>query len=313
MPTIERPEQLTAEYLSRALGQPVESFTFTSEESNWARQVPIRATLVGGAEKRLRLKLCLGETFGRSEVDYYVRDYVGLENAPLVRCYDAEFMPGIGYHLLLEDLSETHADRKTVPPTLAHGLALAEALARLHAHRWESGSVPDDSAWERYFAAIRPGVEVIERLMGRAFSEKFEAHAEAMRERWADPRGMTLLHDDVNPTNVLTPKGADAPVFLLDRQPFDWSLTYGVAVYDLAYSLCPWWPYEFRVAHEEAILRKWHETLGKPDYSWERAKADWTLSVERCLHVPIEWCASPDTAESMRWLWGWQLGNLLGE
>ena len=221
-------EQLTAEYLSDALGQPVLSFTFTTEESNWARQVLIIATLADGTKRALRLKLCLGETFGRSEVDYYARDYVGLENAPLVRCYDAQFDPVAGYHLLLDDLSDTHADRRGVAPTLKHSLAIAEALGRMHAHHWESAPVPEDSAWERYFATVRPGVEAIERATGRAFSEKFEAHAKALRERWADPHGLTLLHGDVNPTNVLAPKDAESPVYFLDRQPFDWSLPYEI-------------------------------------------------------------------------------------
>ena len=29
------------------------------------------------------------------------------------------------------------------------------------------------------------------------------------------------------------------------------------------------------------------------------------------LHVPLEWCSKPETAEKMRWLWELQLGRVL--
>ena len=57
---------------------------------------------------------------------------------------------------------------------------------------------------------------------------------------------MSLLHGDLNPTNILTPKTADTPVYFLERQPFDWSLTYGLGAYDLAYFLVIWWPEDIR-------------------------------------------------------------------
>jgi hypothetical protein len=123
---------------------------------------------------------------------------------------------------------------------------------------------------------------------------------------------MTMLHGDINPTNVLTPKSADAPVFFLDRQPLDGKTPYGLALYDLAYAIAPWWPRTLRLEHEEAILRTWFETLAQPSYSWEQALADWSLSVEHCLCVPADWCIDPVECDSMRSLWEWQLGNLDG-
>ena len=77
---------LSIEWLSEVLGQTVVRFDAKTEASNWATQIPIQAMLSDGTVKALRLKLCRGETFGRSEVDYHTRDYAGLENAPLVRC-----------------------------------------------------------------------------------------------------------------------------------------------------------------------------------------------------------------------------------
>lgn len=302
--------QITTAWLSEKLSQVVTQLMLHTEASNWASQVRLQATLDDGTTRALRLKLCLGETFGSSEVEFYTCDYATLADAPLVRCYDAQFESGVGYHILLDDLSETHHDRKEAPPTLEYGLAVAEALGRLHRHHAGSQPVPDDSVWERYFAEIRPGVLPMEEATGQAFAERFEHHAQALRTRWSDPQGQSLLHGDLNSSNILTPKDSESPVYFLERQPFDWSLTYGLAAYDLAYFLILWWPEEIRQAHEAEIVRRWWEAFAQAGYSWEQALSDWKLSVEQCLHVPLEWCSKPKTVETMRWLWSFQLARV---
>jgi hypothetical protein len=177
----------------------------------------------------------------------------------------------------------------------------------MHAHHWQSAPAPAEAVLDRYLDEVRPGVPVLEQMTGLALARDFAAHEAAMRRRWADPRGMSLLHGDLNGSNVLTPRGASVPVLLLDRQPFDWSLTYGLAVNDLAYFLVLWWPEADFAAWAEAVLRRWHETLAQPDYGWSSVLADWRLSVRQCLHVPFEWCSKPETASRMRWLWQVQL------
>ncbi len=311
MSVILRVEDITASWLSEVLGESVVEFTTLSSESSWAHQIQLGVSLESGETRRLRLKMCFGETFGRSEVDFYTKDYVGMENAPLVRCWDAQFEEGAGYHLLLDDLSETYTNRFEIPPTLEYGLAVAEALGRLHAHHWESQPPLGEATWTRYFGHIRPGVGPLEDAVGVPLVERFDVLERELQTRWADPRGMSLLHGDLNPGNILTPKGAAAPVFFLDRQPFDWSLTYGLAAYDLAYCCALWHPADLFRAWEEPILRRWHEALDRPEYSLEQARADLRLSVEHCLHIPIEWCTSPEDVVKMRWVWEPQLQRLL--
>jgi hypothetical protein len=313
MPVIKQFDQVTAEWLTRVLGEDVASIQLSSSTSNWAQNASIVALMASGASRSFWLKACIGSTFGSSEVDYYTRDYVDLVNAPLVTCYDACYDPGIGYHLLLEDMSVEFGDRKEAPPTLEHGLELAAAVARLHAHHWENGSPPTPLQWDAYFEQINPGVERIEEVTGKIFRPKFDLHAVKLRQRWSNPIGLTLLHGDINPTNVLSPRGAESPVYILDRQPFDWSITYGLAAFDLAYAIVPWWPHDVWTSHQQVILRHWYDHLGQSEYSWEQAQSDWDLCVEHCLHLPIEWCRDPVNLESMRGLWEWQLGNITGQ
>jgi hypothetical protein len=299
--------EVSVAWLSEVLAESVASVDIEAGHGNWSHQLSLKVHLSDGTTRALRLKICLEEMFGRSEVDYYTRDYLGLVDAPLVRCFDAQHEPAVGYHILLEDLAQTHHDRRDTPETLAYGVAVAHALGGMHRHHWRSRPAPDKAALNRYFDEIRPGLAPIEAATGQSFRPAFERHEQVFRTRWANSRGMSLLHGDLNATNVLTPNGADAPVYFLDRQPFDWSLSYGVAVSDLAYFMIPWWSEQARRACAPAVLRHWYDALDQPSYSWADAQADWRLSVEQCLHVPIEWCSKVDTLERMRWLWQGQL------
>src|SRR5262249_18007406 len=67
----------------------------------------------------------------RSEVDYYSHDYLGLVDAPIPKCYAAQVNDNVSYSILMEDLSPIH--QRDSPPSLKYGLAVATALARLHA------------------------------------------------------------------------------------------------------------------------------------------------------------------------------------
>lgn len=301
---------ITPQWLSHVLHKDVHSLKLNLESSNWSTQVPLRVKFRDGSTASLRVKICAGSSFGPSEVDYYMHDYVSMIDAPLVKCWNAEFDSQLGYHLLLDDLAETHTNRREVQPNREYGLAVARALGRLHKHHWESQSVPGQEAVDRYFQEFRPGVAAMKSISGHDFSGEASATERQLRDRLTNPRGMSLLHGDLNSMNILTPKGADSPVFFIDRQPFDWSLTYAVAIYDLAYFLVLWWPEDIRIAHEAEIVRCWHREVGDPAYQWQHALSAWKAAVRQCLHVPLEWCSKPATAEKMRWLWELQVGRV---
>jgi hypothetical protein len=113
-----------------------------------------------------------------------------------------------------------------------------------------------------------------------ALFEVFDQHAAKMIERTQDSQGFALVHGDPNPGNVLSPLG-EGKTYLVDRQPFDWSLTTWLGVSDVAYMMVHWWPPELRRRFELQVLSAYHQTLiaqGVVGYAWTQLLADYKLS-----------------------------------
>ncbi|MBZ0289802.1 MAG: ecdysteroid 22-kinase family protein, partial [Anaerolineae bacterium] len=198
-----------------------------------------------------------------------------------------------------------------------------EGLAAMHAHwggreRLEKGGEPIQSPEQimRYVDIARPGAGHILNNCADQFKahwpdliwEVYEKHPAAMIDRTADGHGFTLIHGDANCTNILVPKAADAnrPIYILDRQPFDWSLTTWLGTYDLMYALVLDWDTEIRRALEKTVLQHYHDELirhGVEHYSWEQLWHDYRLTIPLGIYIGTEWCRGqfyPDTMA--RWM-----------
>lgn len=332
MSIITTADQITPAYLTQALTASgalsvgyVANAEVATQAADWSSQAQITVEYSTDAEgalpRALRLKMCQG-TFGRSEVDYLSRDYANLPEAPIPRCYDAQFDSALGaYHVLMDDLAATHENNWQRTPTLAYAETLAEALARLHAHYWHAEqragigvAEPTAADIERYSDHIQPGLapllEHAADLLQPGWSEIIEhifaRYPARMVERLRDARGITLVHGDLNPGNILVPKNGATPTYLLDRQPFDWSLTTWLAASDLAYAMVTWWTPERRRQFEQPMVRHYHAALierGVRDYSWEQLWHDYRLCAVETFYVAVEWCVLPEDRERMRWVW----------
>ncbi|MCP4425793.1 MAG: hypothetical protein GY803_14975 [Chloroflexi bacterium] len=318
-------DQVSVEWLTTALTQngaliqgQVASFAVEGGQGNWSTNAKLRLTYTpearGERPQRLFLKLVNtdlddDETFLPSEVPYYARDYVDVPDAPLITCYDAANSDALKrYHILLEDVSETHTDAAEKEPTLAYGLALAEGLAAMHA-RWqgadrlaEAGAKMHDAGHIRQFVAIaEPGVEHIlthaahelEPHWPDLMRSLFAHHPQALIERSQDVNGFTIIHGDAGEYNIMVPREGDASIYLIDRQPFNWSLTVWLGAYDLAYAMALDWEVETRRQYEIPVLKRYHAHLikhGVTGYEWERLFDDYRLCVAMGVYIATEYC-----------------------
>ncbi|MBK8900760.1 MAG: phosphotransferase [Anaerolineaceae bacterium] len=318
-------DQVTPGWLTAVLHQSgalstgcVTDVTASDGRGNWSQNGRLTLTYSpeaqGECPTQLFLKLVStdlgdGEFFLPAEVTYYTRDYIDVPDAPLVRCYHAAYDPTQHrYHLLLDDLSATHQAGYDKVPNLTHGQALAEALASLHARWWgparlgEIGAAVHDATHLQRFVAIgAPGLpHVLEQFgsklkphwpeqIGRIFAQlpgKLAARA-------GDRTHFTLLHGDANPGNMLVPKdGGERPLYLIDQQPFDWSITTWAGAFDLAYVMALYWPTDLRRTLEIPVLRHYQLQLaarGVADYAWAQLHADYRLCVALMVPVAVEY------------------------
>jgi hypothetical protein len=316
--------QVTADWLTSVLMQSaalnegaVQAFNVDTTERELSTNVRLKVKYIAGSRGNMPLNLFLkmvyidqeDEFFGPSEVNYYIRDYVGVKGVPLLRAYDAAYSEAHGrYHILLDDVSATHIEAKAKTPTLEYGLTLAEGLAAMHASWWgkqrletADEPIPDAEAINRFVDIAQPGADHIitasadqlEPHWSNAIRELYEKHPQKMVERTQNGNGFTLIHGDVNWNNILVPIEGNRPLYIIDRQPFNWSLTTWLGVYDLAYAMVLEWDVEIRRALEKAILKHYHEQLitqGIRGYSWEQLYNDYRLSAAMCVYVATEWC-----------------------
>jgi len=298
---------------------------------NWSTNVRLNLRYTDGSQgalpKHLFLKMVNanseGESFGSSEVTYYTRDYTGVAGVPLVRCYDAAYSEEFRcYHILLDDLSGTHIEAAEKTPTLEYGLALAEGLAALHARWWGAKQFTQIGAamhtsWQirRFISISESGVANILKSFSTelelhwpdAILELFVKHPQVILARNLIDNGFTLIHGDTGQKNVLVPFNGDRPIYIIDRQPFDWSLTTWLGVYDLAYAIVLDWDIETRRSLEIPILRHYHEQImknGVNGYSWEQLYHDYRLCVPMCVYVATEYFRGDPHS---RWISSWLL------
>jgi thiamine kinase-like enzyme len=324
-------EQVTTTWLTQALQRnnlsgEVSAVHAEHLHGTWSKMYRVRPTYSEPnphLPQSFLLKICSGEhaVFGPSEVYYYTADYTDLPDAPIPKCYDGVYQDDPrAYHLLVEDLSATHQDTWNMPPSLERGLAVAEALARLHAHFWEAErmaaigeKIPGEGEIGRYVDHNKQGLQPIIDTLGDSLDPEwrqvlldvFEYHPAAMLARTKNPTGFTVVHGDVNPGNTLAPIEGDGRIYLIDRQPFDWSLTCWLGTADLAYMMVEWWGTEMRREHEFTVLRHYQACLDKLgiDYPWELLLNDYRLTAVQSLQGAVEWCVLEADRERMRWVW----------
>lgn len=266
----------------------------------WPLQASYSRGATLGAPRRLFLKSSSpaqapGEydpTGPRQEVVFYDTIAPAMADPPTVPCYHAAYDAETGAsHVLLRDLSETHAASPD-PEDERHAEQAIEALARLHAAWWDHPRLgrdvsrfPTHQEREANCAdAERRTAEFMAALGERLLASWRSAYEGALAalpqlfRRHASGRNLTLAHGDAHLGNYLYPRDpATASALLIDWQ--FWHATIGGT--DLAFMIAGW-ETALRRRREGPLLRRYHQALlerGVAGYSWPECWDDYRLSV----------------------------------
>ena len=223
---------------------------------------------------------------GQREVAFY-RDVAPATPAGLLpHCYDghADIEAGT-WHLLLEDLTDTHraATAWPLPPAFEQCAAIVGTQARFHASWWN-----DDRLGVTIGRLGQPSLEAMTRQFDgfardfgdRLPSERRELHRSLLRSAprlLARPQPRTIVHGDAHAWNCFLPTGAGTP------RLFDWDAwQIDHASDDLAYLMAVHWYPDQRRAFEALLLDRYHDNLlayGVTGYGRDTLQEDYRVSV----------------------------------
>lgn len=264
------------------------------------------------------------EGVGRREVDFYSRVAPLTPAGLLTRCFEAVAAADGGWHLLLEDLSDSHdiVSEWPLPPTVEQCDRIIGAHARSHAFWWDHpklgdsiGTFMDAGAFDRFQAEFHRQFSIFaERLGDRLPLERRRVYERLMAgaprlfdERYRPHRNFTLIHGDAHVWNALYPRDPESD----DVRLIDWDAwRVGVATGDLAYMMAIHWYPERRRRLERECLRRYHAVLaesGVSGYSFEALWQDYRLSVLWQITTPV-WQATHGIGA---WVWWSHLERIM--
>jgi len=264
------------------------------------------------------------EAIGRAEVDFYSRVAPLTPAGLLPRCFEAATGDGSGWHLLLEDLTDSHdiASPWPLPPTVEQCDRIVAAHARFHAFWWDHpslgrsvGAFLDAGAFDRSLAELPAQLAAFVDRLGdrmpferRRLYERLIAGAPRLfDERYRPHRNLTLVHGDAHVWNALYPRDPERD----DVRLIDWDGSrVDAATDDLAYMIAVHWFPERRRRLERECLRHYHAVLtrsGVRGYDFEALWEDYRVSVLWQITTPM-WQAAHGLGP---WIWWYNYERIM--
>jgi len=248
------------------------------------------------------------------ETSFYRDIAPALADGLVPRCFDvAAATDDRAWHLLLEDLTDTHfiATEWPLPPIAAHCEQIVQALARIHAAWWDDprlgvtvGRWPDDVMWLGQFpAALERFIERYPEMLPperRALYARLLERAPQLLARYNSRRDLTIIHGDAHAWNFFLPRpGGNETARLLDWE--NWSIS--IATDDLAYMMAMLWYPDRRRRLEQPLLDRYHAALmasGVAGYDRQSLADDYRLSALWLIMRPV-WQAMEGIAARVWW------------
>jgi hypothetical protein len=241
---------------------------------------------------------------GRQEVAFYGQVAPAMPSLLVPRRFDAAWNEDTReWHLILEDLTDSHAVATTwpLPPTAEQCRMIVRAWARFHAAWWDDprlgtkiGSWASTDAINRSHQLLAEQVERFAEHVGdrlpperRALYDQLLAAAPRLTARYQTHRNMTIVHGDAHVWNCFLPKDERSD----DVRIFDWDgWRVDTGSDDLAYMMAMHWYPDRRRRMEQALLDCYHAELeanGVRDYDRHSLTDDYRLSVLWQITTPV--------------------------
>jgi len=268
-----------------------------------------RVSYKGKTDERAPTQLCLkmtrpGEPGSRNrEGTFYEQVAPHIDPSCLIRCYEAVNDSETGkYHILMDDISETHENAEEewpVPPHIHRCEHAIDCLADFHGQMWNHpelgkkiGAIESNQETKVYWFDVE---EMLPRFLDylgdrispaqRQIYEHVVSHSAEYAHLIADRPSITVRHNDAHFCNFLYPKGGGVTKMI------DWEAwKIGLGSFDLAYAIALHWYPERRSLHERPLLVRYHSRLLRSistEYSWEDFRIDYRLAVIHVLFRPV--------------------------
>ncbi|HUH79969.1 MAG TPA: phosphotransferase [Solirubrobacteraceae bacterium] len=288
---LQTPEQLTPEWLAAALDSgPIESLQLTrigtgqmSESTrvsiDYAAETTGPASVVLKTASTDESSRATGVGLGiyEREVRFY-RELAPRIGGPLADCRFAAIAPDGSFTLVLEDLAPARQGDQIAGCTLEQARVAMRSLAQLHAPVFadpQLGAIP----WLNQGTVLTQALvaQLLDGFVERHGERVADEHLEVCRRFVASLDGWSqelrpplgLVHGDYRLDNMLFGEAhAPRPFAVVDWQTVGWGQVMTDASYFLGGSLT----LEDRRAHEQELLREYHEALhehGVRGFGWE--------------------------------------------
>jgi hypothetical protein len=260
-------------------GQMSETYRVALEWEDARRAGPASIVVKLAAADAMSRTTGIGLGIYEREIRFYgeVAPRIG---GPIAACHLAVYDAEEGWFtLVIEDTAPSAQGDQIAGCSVEDARLAIHELARLHAPVWDDQEL-ECAEWLNQPSVVDQAI-VAGLLTGflERYEERIEAEHRAMVERFvarfdawnADRRRpFSIVHGDYRLDNLLFGKpGSPRPLTVVDWQTVSW----GQPLLDASYFLGAGLSVEDRRAHEEALLREYHEalrTLGVGDFEWER-------------------------------------------
>ena len=243
---------------------------------------------------------------GEREVKFYTKIATKINHRSLLRCYEAAYDDQEKrFHLLLEDLAQTHFQTSwPLPPTQDNCIRAIECLAEVHASWWNNprmkediGPMPSSESIGQNFQRLQQVLPNFFDFLGdristerRGLYEKVLQATPKLTERILGCKGLTLIHNDAHFWNFLYPHDIDKDTIRI----FDWQFwRVGLGTRDLAYMIGLHWYPERRARLEKELVKGYHNQLlkaGVVNYDWDNCWYEYRLEIVTNIFMPmVQW------------------------